>query len=151
MSLNFIVVFICHLKKKVVFICRIKKNYVFICHLILNDIYIQAWFPDAALGTSCHGEPGPTDNTCPPVCEHSVPPQWPGLPLSLCSAAATTYGSASVETRQKTSLQCSVCGALILYWIGVIPLKTTLICNTAVLFLCRVWWWWLLLLLSKVV
>ena len=42
MSLNFIVVFICHLKKKVVFICRIKKIYVFICHLKLNDTYIQA-------------------------------------------------------------------------------------------------------------
>jgi len=42
MSLNFIVVFIGHLKKKVVFICRIKNIYVFICHLILNDIYIQA-------------------------------------------------------------------------------------------------------------
>jgi hypothetical protein len=42
MSLNFIIVFICQIKKKVVFICRKKKIYVFICHLILNDIYIQA-------------------------------------------------------------------------------------------------------------
>jgi len=42
MSLNFIIMFLCHIKTKVVFICRIKKIYVFICHLILNDIYIQA-------------------------------------------------------------------------------------------------------------
>jgi len=32
MSLNFIVVFICHLKKKVVFICRIKK---FMCLYVI--------------------------------------------------------------------------------------------------------------------
>ena len=35
--------------------------------------------------------------------EHCVPPQQPDLPLALCTAVATTYGSASVGTLQKPS------------------------------------------------
>jgi len=47
--------------------------------------------------------------------EHRVPPQQPGLPLALCTAVATTYGSASVGALQNTSLQYFVCFEFILY------------------------------------
>jgi len=48
MSLNCIIVFIWHIKKRIVLICQIQKNYVFICRLILNEIYMQAYFPDVS-------------------------------------------------------------------------------------------------------
>ena len=55
------------------------------------------------------------DSKIPPVYEHRGPPQQPGLPLALCTAVATTYGSASVGALQNTSLQYFVCFEFILY------------------------------------